>query len=194
MDRICLGYAPGWPSYAPYGDYVRTSLKNVRNLWKMILFHNFSIRVLKLAANHEKQVFTFFAFLPPYMGASGSLMPCKRQILKRSIDRCQKLLISWHADRYWAVSMFLVRISQARHRKSIEILWKFYRNSIEILSTGRSLPGGSQNGDHEPHVNSSGGPGWRSSSGGESGERSPSHKSFAFISGQLIPRKRRQIY
>ena len=62
----------------PYGDYVRTSLKNVRNSWKMILFHDFSIRALKLAANHEKQVFTFFAFLPPYMAVSGSAVPRKR--------------------------------------------------------------------------------------------------------------------
>ena len=135
MDRM-------WPSprprmaqlRPPYGDYVRTSLKNVRNLWKMILFHDFPIRALKLAANHEKQVFTFFAFLPPYMGVSGSRMPCKRQILKRSIDWYQKFLISWHMALYWAVFVFNVRISQPGHRNSIEILSKFYRNSIEILS------------------------------------------------------------
>ena len=41
-------------------------------------FYDFSIRALKLAANHEKQVFTFFAFLPPYMGVSGSPVPRKR--------------------------------------------------------------------------------------------------------------------
>ena len=61
-----------------YGNYVRTSLKNVSNFRKMKVFHDFSIRALKLAANHEKQVFTFFAFLPPYMGVSGSAVPRKR--------------------------------------------------------------------------------------------------------------------
>ena len=85
MDRIWPSYAPGWPSYTqnglvtpPYGDYVRTSLKNVRFFGKITVFYDFSIRALKLAANHEKQVFTFFAFLPPYMGVSGSLVPRKR--------------------------------------------------------------------------------------------------------------------
>ena len=60
-----------WPGCAPYGDYVPTS-------WKNVLFYRFFIRALKLGANHEKQVFTFFAFLPPYMGVSGSLVPRKR--------------------------------------------------------------------------------------------------------------------
>ena len=62
----------------PFGDYVRTSLKNVRNLCKMVVFQYFFIRALELAANHEKQVFTFFAFLPPYMAVSGSPVPRKR--------------------------------------------------------------------------------------------------------------------
>ena len=84
--------------------------------------------------NREKSCFTFFAFLPHYMGFSASLMPCKRQILKRSIDWYQKLLISWHVALYCAVFLFLVRISQARRRKSMEILSKFFRNSFEILS------------------------------------------------------------
>ena len=31
--EVWPSYAPGWPSYAPpYGDYVGTSLKNVRKL------------------------------------------------------------------------------------------------------------------------------------------------------------------
>ena len=44
-------------------------------------FHRFSlifIEVLKMAENREKQVFTFFAFLPPYIGVSGSLVSRKR--------------------------------------------------------------------------------------------------------------------
>ena len=31
------------------------------------------IEALKMAENPEKQVFTFFAFLPAYIGVSGSL-------------------------------------------------------------------------------------------------------------------------
>jgi len=40
-------------------------------LEKCAFFEDFSIRALKLAANPEKQVFTFFGFLPPYIGVSG---------------------------------------------------------------------------------------------------------------------------
>ena len=69
------------------------------------------IEVLKIAENIEKQSFTFFAFLPPYIGVSGPLVSRMRKSVKRSIDWYQKFLISWLADRYWAVSVFLVRIS-----------------------------------------------------------------------------------
>ena len=117
----------------PYGNYVRTSLKNVPFFWKMQVFHVFFIRALKLAANREKRVFTFFAFLPSYMPVSGSLVPRKRQILKRSIDWYQKFLSSCRVALYCAIFVFNVRISQPRHRRSIENLLKFYRNSIEIL-------------------------------------------------------------
>ena len=37
----------------------------------------FFIGALKLAANREKQVFTFFAVLPPYIGVLGLLAYCK---------------------------------------------------------------------------------------------------------------------
>ena len=47
----------------PYGDYVRTSWKN----------DFFSLRALKLLAIHEKQLLTFFGFLPPYFDVSRSL-------------------------------------------------------------------------------------------------------------------------
>ena len=46
-----------------YGDYVRTSWKN----------DFFSLRALKLLAIHEKQLLTFFGFLPPYFGVLRSL-------------------------------------------------------------------------------------------------------------------------
>ena len=73
-------------------------------------FHRFSvifIGVLKIAENHEKQSFTFFAFLPPYIGDSGSLVSGMRKSVKRSIDWYQKFLISWlAAARYSSVFVF----------------------------------------------------------------------------------------
>ena len=60
-------------------------------------FHRFSlifIEVLKMAENDEKPCFTFFAFLPPYIGVSGSLVSGMRKSVKRSIDWYQKFLIS----------------------------------------------------------------------------------------------------
>ena len=41
-------------------------------------FHEFFVGALKLAENREKDFFTFFAFLPPYIGVSGSPMFLKR--------------------------------------------------------------------------------------------------------------------
>ena len=38
-----------------------------------VFFDNFSFRALKLLANHETQLLTFFGFLPPYFGVSRSL-------------------------------------------------------------------------------------------------------------------------
>ena len=77
-------------------------------------FHRFSrifIEVLKIAENLEKQSFTFFAFLPPYIGVSGSLVSRMRKISMRSIDWYQKFLISRLAARYSTVFVFYVRIS-----------------------------------------------------------------------------------
>ena len=48
------------------------------DLMEKCVFADFFIRALKLAANHEKQVFTFLGFLPPYIAVSGSLMHTKR--------------------------------------------------------------------------------------------------------------------
>ena len=56
-----------------------------------------------MAENLEKQSFTFFAFLPPYIGVSGSLVSRMRKISMRSIDWYQKFLISCLAARYSAV-------------------------------------------------------------------------------------------
>ena len=64
------------------------------------------VEALKMLKNHEKQCFTFFAFLPPYFGVSGSLVPGMRKSVTRSIDWYQKFLISWLAARYSTVFVF----------------------------------------------------------------------------------------
>ena len=66
------------------------------------------IEALKMLENHEKPCFTFFAFLPPYIGVSGSLVSRMRKISMRSIDWYQKFLISRLAARYSAVFVFFV--------------------------------------------------------------------------------------
>ena len=80
-------------------------------LEKYNLFDDFSIRALKLVATHEKLVFTFFAFLPPYIGVSGSLVSRQRKSVKRSIDWYSKFLISCLAAWYSTVFVFSGRIS-----------------------------------------------------------------------------------
>ena len=62
--------------------------------------------MFETAENAEKQSFTFFAFLPPYIGVSGSLVSRTRKISMRSIDWYQKFLISWLVARYSAVFVF----------------------------------------------------------------------------------------
>ena len=64
-----------------------------------------------MAENLEKQSFTFFAFLPPYIGVPGSLVSGMRKSVKRSIDWYQKFLISWLAARYSTVFVFSAGIS-----------------------------------------------------------------------------------
>ncbi len=59
-----------------------------------------------MVGNLEKQSFTFFAFLPPYIGVSGSLVSRTRKISMRSIDWYQKFLISWLVARYSAFLCF----------------------------------------------------------------------------------------
>ena len=67
------------------------------------VFDRFCVEVLKMAENHEKPGFTFFAFLPPYIGVSGSLVSGMRKSVKRSIDWSQKILISCLVARHSAV-------------------------------------------------------------------------------------------
>ena len=68
-------------------------------------------QALKFAENREKQLFTFFAFLHPYIGVSGFLAYPKEKFLKRSIDWHQKFLISRLVARYSAVFVSSGRMS-----------------------------------------------------------------------------------
>ena len=65
-------------------------------------------QALKMHANNEKQRFTSFAFPPPYIGVSGSLVSGMRKSMKRSIDWYQKFLISCLAARYSAMFVFFI--------------------------------------------------------------------------------------
>ena len=68
-----------WPSCPQDGPVSpQDGLVMADLLEKCTFFDDFSIRALKLAANHKKQVFTFFAFLPPYIGVAGLLVYFKR--------------------------------------------------------------------------------------------------------------------
>ena len=62
-----------WPGYAPVWGLCADLLEKLHFFVKMKFFVNFSFRALKLAANREKQLFTFFGFLPPYFDVSRSL-------------------------------------------------------------------------------------------------------------------------
>ena len=62
-----------------------------------------SFRCVKLRENPENQSFTFFAFLPPYIGVSDSLAYPIGKNLSRSIDWYKKFLISCLVARYSAV-------------------------------------------------------------------------------------------
>ena len=78
--------------------------------------------------NHEKPCFTFFAFLPPYIGVSGSLVSGMRKSMKRSIDWYQKFLISWLAARYsTAFVFFIVKIDFLKlnllPNRAVESFW-----------------------------------------------------------------------
>ena len=57
-------------------------------------------QVFKMAENIEKLGFTFFAFLPPYIGVSGFLAYPKEKNFSRSIDWYRKFFISCLVARY----------------------------------------------------------------------------------------------
>ena len=74
-----------------------------------LVFDRFCVEALKMAENHEKPCSTFFAFLSPYIGVSGSLVSRKRKSVKRSIDWYQKFIISHLAVRYFTVFVFSLK-------------------------------------------------------------------------------------
>ena len=108
----------------------------------MKVFHDFSIRALKLAANHEKLVFTFFAFLPTYMGYLYGRFRLSRGSQTIDIEKIYRLVSkilnfmpygSVLGNFFFSCKNFVASASKF-YRNSIEILSKFYRISIEILS------------------------------------------------------------
>ena len=91
-----------------------------------------------MAENHEKQGFTFFAFLPPYIGVSGSLVSGNGQISMRSIDWYQKFLISRLAARYSIV--FLLRRSkwlQKHHEKTMHYVFCLFTPLYRCFNISR---------------------------------------------------------
>ena len=104
-------YGHAWPCMAMYGhawpdmaiisskrhSKSKKSYKINENPKSRILF-----RCVKLRENPENQGFTFFGFLPPYLGVSDSLAYFKRRGLKRSIVSYKKFLISCLVARYSA--------------------------------------------------------------------------------------------
>ncbi len=68
--RFFRGHTEGW-------------VLREKNKFSLIFvdFHRFSeifVGVFKIAEKHEKHIYTFFAFLPAYIGVSGSFVSRKR--------------------------------------------------------------------------------------------------------------------
>ena len=102
-----------------------------------------SFRCAKLRDNPENQGFTFFAFLPPYLGVSDSLAYFKRRGLKRSIVSYKKFLISCLVARYSAVFVFK---SMEIHGNPCRITRSTLQNLIcyrMSVSRAPGTPGGS---------------------------------------------------
>ena len=88
------------------------------------------LEALKMAENSEKRCFTFFAFLPPYIGVSGSRICQRKDILE--IYR----LVSKNLS-FTACGSVFEKSAEHRsriYRKSIEIPSSIYRTSIEDQS------------------------------------------------------------
>ena len=90
------------------------------------VFDSFCVEALKMLENAEKPSFTFFAFLPPYIGVSGYLVSRKCKSVKRSIDWYQKFLIPCLAA--WYSTVFVLRRSNWLKISKNNFLrfWPFY--------------------------------------------------------------------
>ena len=101
-------YGHAWPDMAMYKINENPKIK-------------ISFRCVKLRENPENLGFTFFVFLPPYLGVSDSLVYLKRRGLKRSIVSSKKFLISCLVARYSAV--FVLK-SMDIHKNPCLSQWK----------------------------------------------------------------------
>ena len=83
------------------------------------------VEALKMAENHDNNVFTFLPFLPPHIGVSSSLVSRKRKSVKRSIDWYQKNLnfkpCSSVFDRFCVLWKNIVESPSKFYVKSTEI-------------------------------------------------------------------------
>ena len=97
-------YGHVWP-YMAINGHVCPCIAMHGHAWPYMTMHGIKIsfRCAKLRDNPENQGFTFFAFLPPYLGVSDSLAYTKAKNLSRSIDWYKKFLISCLVARYSAV-------------------------------------------------------------------------------------------
>ena len=80
-----------------------------------------SFRCVKLRENPENLGFTFFGFLPPYLGVSDSLVYFKRRGLKRSIVWYKNFLISCLVAWYSAVFVSKSKEIHGNAWKSMEV-------------------------------------------------------------------------
>ena len=70
--------------------------------WKSMEIRGKFQQALKMIENREKQLFTLFGFLPPYIGILGFLAQPREKNFSRSIDWYQKFFISRLVARYSA--------------------------------------------------------------------------------------------
>ena len=99
------------------------------------------MEVLKMIENHKKPCFTFFAFSPPYIGVSGSLVSRKRKSGKRSIDWYQKILISCLAATFYVFCVFtpLYRrfsLSHALQSVDLEDIYRLVSKILNFMACG----------------------------------------------------------
>ena len=135
---------PGWPSQSQDGLVSpQAGLVMADLLEKCTFFEDFFIRAIKLAANSEKQVFTFFAFLPPYIGVSGLLVYCKRQSLKRSIVSYKKIInfMTYGSvlSRFCMFDGFSIDLKQISNRFKIDFRQMLDRFQIDLRQSGVML-------------------------------------------------------